>query len=38
VLLLDDVATSGSTLDACAAVLKACGANAVWGLVMAREI
>jgi len=38
VLLLDDVATSGTTLDACAVVLKANGAAAVWGLVMAREI
>lgn len=38
VLLLDDVATSGATLDACAAVLKANGATSVWGLVMAREI
>lgn len=38
VLLLDDVSTSGATLDACAAVLKAAGANSVWGLVLAREI
>jgi len=38
VLLLDDVATSGATLDACAKALKASGATAVWGLVMAREI
>lgn len=38
VLLLDDVATSGSTLNAGAAVLKASGATAVWRLVMAREI
>ncbi len=38
VLLLDDVATSGATLDACAKVLKTSGATAVWGLVMAREI
>jgi predicted amidophosphoribosyltransferase len=38
VLLLDDVATSGATLDACAAVLKADGAASVWGLTMAREI
>lgn len=38
VLLIDDVSTSGATLDACAAVLKASGATSVWGLVMAREI
>jgi ComF family protein len=38
VLLLDDVATSGTTLDACATVLKASGVTSVWGLVMAREI
>ena len=38
VLLLDDVATSGTTLDACATVLKASGVASVWGLVMAREI
>lgn len=38
VLLIDDVATSGATLDACAAILKAQGATSVWGLVVAREI
>jgi competence protein ComFC len=38
VLLIDDVATSGTTLNACATVLKAGGAAEVWGLVMAREI
>jgi len=38
VLLIDDVATSGATLDACATVLKAAGATSVWGLVLAREI
>ena len=38
VLLIDDVATSGATLDACAAALKAAGATSVWGLVLAREI
>ena len=38
VLLIDDVSTSGTTLDACAAALKASGATSVWGLVLAREI
>jgi competence protein ComFC len=38
VLLIDDVATSGATLDACAAVLKASGAVSVWALVLAREV
>ena len=38
VLLIDDVSTSGATLDACAAALKAAGASSVWGLVLAKEI
>lgn len=38
ILLIDDVATSGATLDAVAAALKAAGATSVWGLVLAREI
>jgi ComF family protein len=38
VLLIDDVATSGATLNACAGALKAAGAAQVWGLVMAREL
>jgi ComF family protein len=38
VLLIDDVSTSGATLDACAAALKAGGATSVWGLALAREI
>jgi ComF family protein len=38
VLLIDDVATSGSTLDACAKAMKAAGAISVWGLTVAREI
>ena len=38
VLLIDDVSTSGATLDACAVALKAAGAASVWGLVLAREI
>ncbi len=38
VLLIDDVTTSGATLNACAAVLKAIGASSVWGLTLAREV
>lgn len=38
VLLIDDVSTSGATLNACAIALKASGASSVWGLVLAKEI
>ena len=38
VLLIDDVSTSGATLDACVGALKEGGALSVWGLVLAREI
>jgi ComF family protein len=38
VILIDDVSTSGATLDACARALKSAGALSVWGLVLAREI
>ncbi len=37
VVLVDDVATTGSTLSACAAAFKAAGAASAWGLVLARE-
>jgi ComF family protein len=36
VLLVDDVVTTGATLDECARVLKTHGANEVWGLVIAK--
>ncbi len=38
VILIDDVCTSGATLESCATALKACGAISVWGLTLAREI
>jgi ComF family protein len=38
VLLIDDVATSGATLNAAAAALKSAGASTVWGLALAKEI
>ncbi|MFH1016506.1 MAG: ComF family protein, partial [Chloroflexota bacterium] len=37
VLVIDDVSTSGATLDA-AAALKSAGASSVWGLTVAREV
>jgi ComF family protein len=38
VLLIDDVSTSGATLDACASAIKRAGAATVWGLTVAREV
>lgn len=34
--LVDDIATTGTTLDECARTLKAAGAKTVWGVVVAR--
>ena len=37
VLLIDDVCTSGATLEACSIALHKMGVESVWGLVLARE-
>jgi ComF family protein len=37
VLLIDDVITTGATLDACARVLLSAGVNAIYALTFARE-
>ena len=38
VLLIDDVMTSGATLDACAEALLKAGAREVYGLTLARAL
>lgn len=36
IIIIDDVVTTGSTLDECARILKKAGAGEVWGLVVAK--
>jgi ComF family protein len=37
VLIIDDVCTTGATLNSCAIALKTVGTASVWGLALARE-
>ncbi len=37
VIVIDDVCTTGATLEACSIALKQAGATSVWGLTLAKE-
>ena len=36
IVVIDDVCTTGSTLEACSTALRSAGASAVWGFTLAR--
>jgi len=38
IILIDDVCTSGATLESCGIALKSKGVISIWGLTLAREI